>query len=402
MMLPPSRYVGYFLRILVAAACCYGIWCSLTLARADYLFKKDTEASVRSAIRLVPDGWQYYMRLAQFDKANAQALLATSLRLNRYDSQANIELGLWYEAEGDFGRAEKQFLEAFEVDHTYLPRWSLANFYFRRDNMPAFWTWARTAAAMPADDVGSLFELCWRASPDPQAIAKAVLNENPGLIRQYMAFLLAKDQPKAIDAVAPLLIAAGDPGTDRSMLLGAIDRLIAANDGAEANALWRLLVDKRWVIADTGVPNNPGFQREPLPVGFDWSLPEYQGLHSWPGASGLETEFTGSQPEDCTIAEQAVVLTPGSFSMSYTYRTSDIPPETGIRWHIVDTRSNAVLAESSDLSSDALVHSAFVFSVPPGASLFRMRLSYHRALGTPRVSGMLDLQYTKIEVLRRP
>ena len=117
-MLPPSRYVGYFLRILVAAACCYGIWCSLTLARADYLFKKDTEASVRSAIRLVPDGWQYYMRLAQFDKANAQALLATSLRLNRYDSQANIELGLWYEAEGDFGRAEKQLLEAYEVDHT--------------------------------------------------------------------------------------------------------------------------------------------------------------------------------------------------------------------------------------------------------------------------------------------
>src|ERR1039458_8265426 len=54
MMLPPSRSVGYFLRIFVAAACCYGIWCSLALARADYLFKKDTEASVRSAIRLVP------------------------------------------------------------------------------------------------------------------------------------------------------------------------------------------------------------------------------------------------------------------------------------------------------------------------------------------------------------
>ena len=402
MMLPPSRSVGYFLRIFVAAACCYGIWCSLALARADYLFKKDTEASVRSAIRLVPDGWPYYMRLAQFDTANAQALLATSLRLNRYDSQADIELGLRYEAEGDFGRAEKQFLEAFEVDHTYLPRWSLANYYFRRDNMPAFWTWARSAAAMPADDVGSLFELCWRASPDPQAIAKAILNENPGLIRQYIGFLLAKDQPKAIDSVAPLLIATGDPGTDRSMLLGAIDTLIAANDATEANALWRLLVDKRWVIADTGVPNNPGFQREPLPVGFDWSIPEYQGLHSWPGASGLETEFTGSQPEDCTIAEQAVVLAPGSFSMSYTYRTSDIPPETGIRWQIVDAKSNAVLAESSDLSSDALVHSALVFSVPPGASLFRTRLSYHRALGTPRVSGMLDLQYVKIEVLRRP
>jgi len=65
-------------------------------------------------------------------------LLTTSLRLNRYDAQADIGLGLQFEADGDFGRAEKKLLEAYEVDHTYLPRWSLANYYFRRDNIPAF------------------------------------------------------------------------------------------------------------------------------------------------------------------------------------------------------------------------------------------------------------------------
>lgn len=402
MMLPLRRSVGYALRFFVAAASCYGIWCSLKLARADYLFKKDTEASVRSAIRLVPDGWEYYMRLSQFDRANAQELLATSLRLNRYNSQADIELGLQYEAEGDFGSAEKQLLEAYEVDHTYLPRWSLANYYFRRGNMPAFWAWARSAAAMPADDVGSLFELCWRASPDPQTITKAILNENPGLIRQYIRFLLAKDQPGAIDAVAPLLVAAGDPESDRSILFDVINTLVAANDAAGASALWRSLIEKRWVIADLTVPNNASFQREPLPVSFDWSLPEYEGLHSWPGVSGLETEFAGSQPEDCPIAEQAVVLAPGNFAMSYTYRTSEIPPATGIRWQIIDAKTNAVLAESGDLSSDVLAHSAFGFSVPPGASLLRLRLAYRRTLGTPRISGVLDVQSAQIGGLPRP
>jgi len=402
-MMPLShRSVGLALRISVAAACCYGIWSSERLARADYLFKKDSEASVRSAIRLVPDSWEYYMHLAQFDRANAQELLTTSLRLNRYNSQADIELGLRYEAEGDFFKAEKQLLESFEVDHTYLPRWSIANYYFRRGNMPAFWAWARSAAAMPADDIGSLFDLCWRASPDPQTISKEILNENPGLIRQYIRFLNARNQTAAIDAVASLLVANGDPGTDLSMLFEVINKLVAANDAAGANALWHSLVARHWVVADSTALNNPSFRREPLPVSFDWSLPEYEGLHSWPGDSGLETEFTGRQPEDCTIAVQLVVLAPGDFALSYTYHTSEIPQATGIRWQLIDANSNAVLAESGDLSSDSQTRSAFGFSVHPGASLVRMRLGYHRALGTPRISGMLFVQSVQIEVLPKP
>jgi hypothetical protein len=391
------RSVGVALRIVIAGACCLGIWSSWEFARADYLFQKDTEKSVRAAIRLVPDGWEYYMRLAQFDRTHARELLATSLRLNRYDAQADIELGLQYEAEGDFSRAQKQLLEAYEVDHTYLPRWSLANYYFRRDNMPAFWAWARSAAEMPADEMGPLFELCWRVSPDPEKITGAVLNEKPELIRQYISFLLAKDQLQAVDIVAPRLVRSGDPETDRPLLFSVVNRLVAANDAPAAKALWHSLIEQHWVVADTTVPNNAEFLREPLPVSFDWALPEYDGLHSWPGPSGLETEFTGSQPEDCTIAEQAVALTPGNYKMAYAYHTSDIPQATGIRWQIVDTKSNTVLAESPDLSSDALNHSAFAFSVPPGDSVLRLRLAYRRALGTPRISGVLVVLSAQIQ-----
>jgi len=337
------------------------------------------------------------MRLAQFDRGHARELLATSLRLERYNAQADIELGLQYEAEGDFGRAEKLLLDAYEVDHTYLPRWSLANYYFRRDNMPAFWAWARSAAEMPADDIGPLFQLCWRVSPDPERITGAILNEKPELIRQYLGFLLAKDQLLAVADVVPRLVRNGEPETDRPLLFSVVNRLVAVNDAAEANALWHLLIEQHWVVADTTVPNNAGFAREPLPVSFDWSLPEYPGLHSWPGPSGLETEFTGSQPEDCTVAEQAVALTPGNYTMAYAYRTSDIPPATGIRWQIIDAKSNAVLADSTDLSSDELQHSVLAFSIPPGTPLLRLRLAYRRALGTPRISGTLVVRSTQIQ-----
>jgi tetratricopeptide (TPR) repeat protein len=394
-----EQAVDRALKIFVAGACCFGIWGSLTLARADYQFRQDTEESIRKAIRLMPDGWEYYMRLAQFDRAHARELLTTSLRLNRFDAQADIELGLQYEADGDYARAEKQLLEAYEVDHTYLPRWSLANYYFRRDNIPAFWKWARSAAAMPADDIGSLFALCWRVAPDSEKITAEILNDKPEMIRQYVGFLLSKDQADAVASVAPHLVRSGDPESDRTLLFAVLDRLVVLNDAAAATRLWRLLIEQHWVIADTSMPNNATFQREPLPVSFDWSLPAYQGLHSWPGPSGLQTEFTGSQPEDCAIAEQVVALAPGNYAMAFAYRTSDIPPATGIRWQIIDAKSNAVLAESPDLSSDDLKHSAFGFAVPPGASLLRVRLIYRRELGTTRISGTLDVQSTQIQAL---
>ena len=393
------RSVRVALRIIIAAACCLGIWCSWEFARADHLFQKDTEESVRSAIRLAPDGWEYYMRLAQFDHGHARELLTTSLRLNRYNAQADIELGLQYEAEGNFDQAEKSLLDAYNVDHTYLPRWSLANYYFRRDNMPAFWAWARSAAELPADEVDPLFELCWRVSPDPEKITGAIVNEKPELIRQYIGFLLARDQLRAVANIAPRLVRFGELETDRPLLFSVINRLVAVNDAAAANALWHLLIEQHWVVADTALPNNADFAREPLPVSFDWSLPEYPGLHSWPGTSGLEAEFTGSQPEDCTVAEQAVVLAPGNYTMAYAYHTSDIPQGTGIRWLIIDAKSSIVLAESPDLSSDTLNHSALTFSVPPGIPLVRLRLAYRRTLGTPRISGMLVVVSIRMQAL---
>ena len=397
-MLKMHKSVSVALRIAVAAACCVGIWSSLSFARAEYLFQLDTDQSIRSAIHLVPDGWPYYMRLAQFDRANARQLLESSLHLNPYHAQADIELGLQYEADGNLGEAEKHLLNAYSIDRTYLPRWSLANYYFRHDNMPAFWTWARSAAAMPADDIGALLELCWRAAPNPQIISGEILNEKPEFLRQYLGFLIASNQPRASANVAPHLIKAGDAKSDLPILLSVVNRLIAADDPADSVALWHLLAERNWVVADSTVPNNASFHRIPTQSSFDWSLPEYPGLHSWPGLTGLETEFSGSEPEDCIIAEQAVVLKPGNYAMVFHYHTSAIPPETGIRWQIFDPKTQKVIAESTDLSSDQVKKSQFNFSIPE-TSLSVLRLNYRRTLGTVRISGTLNTEATEIQAL---
>ena len=385
------------LRSIVAGVCALGIWNSLNMARADFLFRQDTAQSVRSAIGLEPDAAPYYMRLAQLDENHGPELLEAALRLNRYNARAAIELGLRYEAQGDYNRAEKLLLQAFAVDRTYLPRWSLANFYLRRNNIPAFWIWAHRSAEMPSDDVGALFALCWRVSPDPERITAMVLNDDPQLNAQYLRFLLENDRTRAAAGTALRLVRFGKPETDRSLVFTVVDRLITAGEPIAALALWQELVHQGWVVADATIPNNADFARDPLPIGFDWAVASYSGLRSILGPSGLETEFLGVQPEDCSIAEQTLVLTPGNYTAKYSYFTADILPATGIRWQIIDAESGAVIANSPDLSSNALTHSAFEFSVAPGSSLLRLRLSYHRAPGTTRIEGTLVVQSIQIE-----
>lgn len=387
------------LRLMIVAACCWGIWYSWRLARADYLFRQDTEASIRQAISTTPDAWTYYMRLAEFEPDHAQGLLTTAVRLNPYNAQANIELGLQDEAQGEPGRAEQRFLGAFAVDHTYLPRWSLASFYFRRGNMAAFWTWARSAAEMPSDSTAALFELCWRVSPDANEITRRILNDNPKLLRQYLGFLLSKKQAPSAAEIAIRLIQNGDPKSDVLLMFYTINQLITDKDGVSAKSIWTALATKHWVVADSGLPNNPNFAREPLPVQFDWTLPLISGIQSVPGPSGLQTEFSGLEPDQCEIAEQAVVLGPGNYELEFSYRTEGIAPGTGLQWQIFGADSIKPLAESSDLSDENLTSAKMMFSILPGTSLAHFRLIYRRALGTPPISGSLEMSSVQIHAL---
>ena len=122
LMLPARRLLVISLRMIVLGVCALGIWNSWKVARADHLSRQDTAEALRSAIRLAPDDSAYFMRLAQLDEVHSLELLKTALRLDPYNAQADIELGLRYEADGDPVNAEKLLLQAFAIDHTYLPR----------------------------------------------------------------------------------------------------------------------------------------------------------------------------------------------------------------------------------------------------------------------------------------
>jgi hypothetical protein len=387
-----------FLRLLVVWACCLGVESAWNLTRADILFRQDTRYSIGAALALEPDAWRYAIRLSQLDEAHAPALLERALSLDPYSAQADIELGLQAEADGDDARAERSLLSAFAVDRTFLPRWSLANFYLRHDRMAEFRTWARRAMEMPPQDAGPLFELCWRVDPDPAKMSAWVVTDDPVVLRQYLDFLTKKEQPAALAPFAWRLLRAGTAQADRAFLFSIVDRMVAANLSTDARALWRGMADRRWLVADATMPNNALFEHEPMAVSFDWSLAAMEGVHSWTGSAGLETELTGAEPERCVLAEQAVTLDPGSYRLTYSYRTMGIAPGTGMRWQLVDAASGALVAESGDLSSDAVKEDGVAFVVAPGESLFHLRLSYERVVGTARIAGNLRVLSTRIQL----
>jgi hypothetical protein len=335
--------------------------------------------------------------LGPIRSTNARPLLNKALELNRYDAQADIELALQVEAGGDYDQAEHLMLAAFDVDRTYLPRWSLANFYLRRDNLPAFWYWARSAAAVPSQDISPLFDLCWRVAPDPETIASILPDGNTETLRQFIDFLLARNEVHQAGLLAQRLVLVGDKEADRSRILAVIDHLVASNDASTAIALWRTSIRQQWVAADLTAPNNPSFARQPVPVSFDWNIPDYTGLHSWPGSSGLETEFSGEEPEDATIADQVLALTPGTYNVSYSYRTAGVAPDTGIHWQMLDEKSGRCLRRAQISRANASVRAGFQVSVPKDVPFVRLRLNYHRALGTPRITGTLVIEWVRIE-----
>ena len=150
-----------------------------------------------------------------------------ALRLNPRLSSAWIQMGLDAEADGNLAEAEIELLRAARVDRQYIPAWTLANFYFRRDDAANFWPWARKAAAMTFDDYRPLLRLADVLEPSPLEVATR-LGGSPPLLRAYMDVLIGAGRLYAAQEIAALL-ASHHASSDAARLDDLADRRRRAN-----------------------------------------------------------------------------------------------------------------------------------------------------------------------------
>ncbi len=367
--------------------------------------------SARLAALITPDSAEYHFRLWQAQKegaGNPSAELDRALVLNPRLAAAWIARGLEAETSGDRNKAEASLLQAAEIDHLYLPGWTLANFYLRAGDLPYFWIWARRAAGM-AYDPAALFQLCWHASGDGREILERGIPSEPAVRRAYLDFLVSTNR---LEAAGPLAVelsqSAGAPQLD--LLLRYCDALLARRQAAPALQVWNALAGRRVIPYGALDPRtgasltNGELAAAPLLRGFDWRLSRVEGsaLSFDTGSHEMSLSLSGKQPESCDFVEQYLPVVPKvKYHFRYRYRTQDLATDTGLVWSLVDARTVAQLAAGAvPASPGAWNEQTFTFSTGSESDLLRLLLRYRRPPGSMRAEGSVVFTHLTLERAR--
>ena len=278
--------------------------------------------SVPAAVALVPYNSDYVARLAAWEPSQRIALLHRAVALNPFDYQSWIQLGLMSELQQqNISQAERDYLKAAEVNHMFLPKWTLMNFYFRRQNQGEFFRWAKEALAITPYSSDPVFAQMWLITQHPAVIAAAI-PDRARILVQYAWFLSNNHQFPAIPPIVNRLVeTAGnsDPHAwGRDDLVATIeDRLLAAADVQGALQVWTSMQRGGWLHEKIPSPAHPvtnGDFAVPLYLhGFDWQIDSAPGAAAddFPDEKALRITLSGDQPESCVLLRQYVPLDPG-------------------------------------------------------------------------------------------
>lgn len=373
------------------------------LAQAQWLFQRDTASSVPAAVRLVPYNSEYVARLAAWRQPEKLSLLLRAVALNPFDFQSLIQIGFVEEFQKrDLAAAEHYYLNAADVNKMFLPKWTLANFYFRRERSDQFFHWATATLAITPYSPDPVFTQMWLMSQDAVNIAHAIPNR-PRTLLAYAWFLSNNHEYAAIPPIVQRLISVAgkrDPHAwGRDDLLAAIeDRLIAAGDRDGSLSVWASMVRAGWL--QQSVPSgdhpltNENFKLSFFQHGFDWIVAEVDGIRieQFPSDGSLRIQFSGDEPERANVLQQVVPL-----DVNRTYnlrwdvesRLADLP--SGLRWHLQSVEG----VGGPDLLSGDVVQTknqGWQFRLPSGTGLYRLSLDYARPLGHSRATGAIVIK----------
>jgi tetratricopeptide (TPR) repeat protein len=398
-------------RVFLVAGSVAGCLYAVVLAWAAFLFREDTSQSIRDAVRLIPYNADYLQRLSVWDPANKIALLERAVQVNPFSSRSWIALGLAQEFEKhDLREAERCYREAANVDHMYLPRWTLANFYFRRERMPEFFHWARAALEITPYSPAPLFEEMWRASQDGKKLASMIPDRSRTLL-QYAWFLSNSDHDSELPAIVARLTRTAPPhaahlwGRD-DLLAAIIDRLTAEGKVTEAMGVWQALSKAQWIAVSAPDPEHPltngNFRSVFYEHGFDWKANRQPGIavEQLPSEGTLLIQFSGDEPERAVLLTQYIPVRPGG-QYRLTWKAQGDEKSNaiqGLHWQISPVPfAGAASEESPDLLGDPK-HS-WQFRVGGEARELLLSLRYERPLGEVRARGEVRLTSVSIEMV---
>jgi tetratricopeptide (TPR) repeat protein len=356
---------------------------------------------VAAAVRLQPHNGEDLDRLASWQPADGKALLERSVAENRFDYNAWIRLGFLAEMrEGDNATAERCYLQAANVNHMFLPRWTLANFYFRQQRRDAFLHWTKETLAVTPYASDPVFAQMWQMTQDEETIESAI-PDVPRILLQYAWYLAGSKRfdhiPRAVGRLVQLVNKDDASKWGRDDLLAVSeDRMLAAGDLQPALEVWSSLKNAGWIEQSVPSQRNPltngDFRQPTFRHGFDWVLNDNPGtrVEQIPETPELRINLFGDEAEKMVLCQQYVAVAPGArYTMAWVPRIEELSQPSGFNWHL-----HAIGGAGGEVVSGDIISSNPVwnFTAPSGAKGFLLTLEYARALGTTRARGLLALR----------
>ncbi len=250
------------LRYILAAAAVAAAYYSALLAGASYLFQQDTATSVPAAVHLVPYNSAYLARLARWQPTDRMPLLHRAVTVNPFDVDSWMQLGMTAEMQQhDMASAERYYLQAAAIDRMFLPKWTLTNFYFRRQQPSQFFRWAKATLAITPYLPDPVFDQMWLIGQDANRIAAAI-PDRPFILLFYASFLSKTNRYEQIAPIVQRLItAAGNSSPSangRDAIIGPVeDRLLASGYLHAALQIWTSMNQGGWISLPVPTPASP-------------------------------------------------------------------------------------------------------------------------------------------------
>lgn len=144
---------------------------------------------------------------------------------------------------------------------------------------------------------------------------------------------------------------------------------------------------------DTNWLDNPSFESEWKPGGFDWSVLPFPGIrttmdnrvsHTGQRSARLDfvaADFDGMANQDFHHLGQPVVLVPGRYELSAWVRTSALTTDEGVGVRLVDPSTNTVFGVTRKVRGTAdWTHVSVLFTVPAPAGQLRAEIVRMKSL----------------------
>lgn len=375
-------------------------------------FPNPTIQTLQEAATLDPANEAYPIHMAQaLQDEGGDPLPAwkKAISLNPRNDLALTQAAIASELSGDLAGAERLLLQAARTNQLWLPRWSLANFYFRQGRHELTLHWAALALQRAYGDRTALFRLCLEAGASADRILNLIAPEDVENLASYTYFLAGngKRDPAALETATTRYLQAArrkalPPERTLAPAIYAVNTLIATTEPAPAVRLWNRLSAAGLLPYPASSPERPLTNQDfaqPVPGGgFDWRIPQTPGIESYPGVprQGIKFVFSGSQPESAILLEQVVHLRGGrSWELSQECQTMALnSANAGLAWVLTPVAGGTQLAprSSAPLVADDWQRISTTWDVPPGDALYRLTLEIRRQTGQTRADGEARLR----------